>query len=263
MGRHLSAKELDDIHVWHAKGVAAMKIHERLEKRRARDGESGPELTTIRKVVKGKTWKRAKVETRGRKPSLSKRNLKSMDAARKRLIAKADSEREVHWKDVIKEARVPKVHVTTAAKSLRKAGYNVKWRPPRKKPYRDEIDEKERKKLCNKLRQLPESYWQSKIDLYMDNTTWKLPLSNKGKRFLNMLKVRGHLRTPGEGLKRGFTKPNEKKHSKNTGGVAKICAGIINGRVKIWHYLPNRWDQHAAVDVYEQVVHPALARYHV
>ena len=95
MGRRFSAKELDDIHAWHARGVSVLKIHERLEQRRARAGDHGPELTTVRKAVKGQTWKRANVETRGRKPILSNRNLKSMDAARKRLITKADSEKPV------------------------------------------------------------------------------------------------------------------------------------------------------------------------
>ena len=47
----------------------------------------------------------------------------------------------------------------------------------------------------------------------------------------------------------------------NTGGNAHLCAGIIGGRVRIWHYLPRAWSGQAAADLYKDVVAPALKRY--
>ena len=143
---------------------------------------------------------------------------------------------------------------------MREAGHDVKWRPARQKPTRTEADEHERKRICGILRKRPASYWQHGIHLYMDNSKWDLPPTAKGKRYLKMKKVRGHLRTRGEGLKKGYTKPNVKKHRMNTGGTASLCAGIIKGRERIWHYLPSRWCGEAAEDLYRKVVHPALTR---
>ena len=52
----------------------------------------------------------------------------------------------------------------------------------------------------------------------MDNKKWKIQTSKKGIR-----KVRGHLRKPSEGLKKGFTKPNARKHNVSVGSV-NVCA---------------------------------------
>ena len=177
------------------------------------------------------------------------------------LIQRADGQHEVHWDHIIKKARVPAVHRTTAAKAMVTSGYQVKWRNPRLKPMRSDADEKERKRICNKLRKLPASHWQRRIDLYMDNKKWDIPTTARGKRFLNTGKVRGHLRKRSEGLQKGFTKPNAKKHKVNTGGSVNVCAGIIGGRVRIWHYLPSRWNGEAAEDLYRNVVHPALIKH--
>ena len=198
-------------------------------------------MATTRRAIRGKTFKRSKHETRGRKKILSNKNLATLDKKRDQLITKADGDYEVIWDDVVKAARVPHVHRTTAAKNMNAAGYNIKWRTPRLKPWRSEADEAERKRMCNRLRKLPERYWQHDVHLYMDNTRWKIPMSAKGKKFLNAKKVRKHLRKPSEGLKRGYTKPSGERHKMNTGGSAHLCAAIIKGKVRVWHYLPDRW----------------------
>lgn len=176
------------------------------------------------------------------------------------LIERAKGETEVCWREIQKKARVPSVHRTTAAKTMQSVGYSVKARPPRQKPCRSEIDEQERKRICNKLRKLPANHWQRHVHLYMDNKRWDIPTTAKGKRFSKMKKVRFHLRTRSEGLKKGFTKPNVKKHNVNMGCTVNLCAGIVDGRVRIWHYLPSRWCGAVAVDLYKDVVYPALVK---
>ena len=131
-----------------AQGVTAVRIHRDLFEARSRKGGCGPDLTSVRRALKGSTFKRSKVETRGRKRALTNVNLKALDKARKRLIKEADSQYEVHWVDVIKAARVPDVHRSTAARTLNNAGYDIKWRTPRTKPPRSSCDEAERKRIC-------------------------------------------------------------------------------------------------------------------
>ena len=61
-----------------------------------------PDITTVRRAVRGTSFKRARVETRGAKKTLSTANLHALDRARLRLIKKADNDSEVHWEDVMR-----------------------------------------------------------------------------------------------------------------------------------------------------------------
>ena len=106
MGKHLSADELDNIQKWKSAGVATRVIHDRLLKARRRKskrrGETGPDITTVRRAVRGTSFKRARVETRGAKKILSTANLHAVDRARLRLIKKTNNDSEVHWEDVMR-----------------------------------------------------------------------------------------------------------------------------------------------------------------
>ena len=121
MGKHFSPKELDVIHAGGAAGkLTAAEICRRLQAARRKLGKQGPHPTAVERALKG-TFQRARVEPRGRKAVLTPRNLRTLDATRKRLIAKAKGEYEVHWGDVIHAARVPTAHRTTAARALSEA----------------------------------------------------------------------------------------------------------------------------------------------
>ena len=138
-------------------------------------------MMAVRRAMQGTTFRRSKVEARGRKRILTSANLRALDNTRKRLIAKADGDYEVHWDDVIRAARVPKVDRTTAAKCLRAAGYDIAWRPPRLKPARQEVDEEQRAHICDKLRKLPVVFWTDKLDAYIDCKNFPIPRSVKGR----------------------------------------------------------------------------------
>ena len=70
--------------------------------RKAR-GENGPDLTTVRRALRGETHKRGRVETRGRKTKLTAVKLQALDRARKKVAKKVKGEAEVHMKDIMKE----------------------------------------------------------------------------------------------------------------------------------------------------------------
>ena len=146
MGKHFSATELDRMHKLHAQGVAVADILSRLSRTRTRLGQGGPDLTSVRRALKGRTFKRGRAETRGRPRRLTRHNLRPLDKARMRLVKKMDGDGEVHWDDAIRAARVPLVDRTTASKALRAAGYDICWRNPRAKPPRSGMDEADRAK---------------------------------------------------------------------------------------------------------------------
>ena len=232
----------------------------RLVKDRERLHRRGPDITTVRRCIKGHTFKRSQVETRGRKRILSERNLATMNQVRRDLLAKADGEHEVTWEQIIRKSRVPKVDASTVAKHMKKR-FGVQARSPRLKPSRSSIDKASRKRLCNRLRKLPPTYWTQSVHLVMDNKTWPFPRSVKGAKYLKQIRVRHHLRTRSEGLNEGFTKPDKTKHRSSFSGI-KLCAGIIKGRVRVWHYLDGSWTGKAAADLYEQIIGPALVKHH-
>ena len=62
------------------------------------------------------------------------------------------------------------------------------------------------------------------------------------------------------GLKRAFTKTDKRKHRVNIGPNVKLCAAIIGGKVRVWHYLPKTWNQATAAELYKKVLAPALRR---
>ena len=95
----------------------------------------------------------------------------------------------------------------------------------------------------------------------MDNKKWPFPRSVRGKKFIRQSRVRGHLRKRSEGLKKGYTKPDKRKHKGNIGGV-NVCTGIINGKVRVWHYIDGPWSGSQAEAIYRNVIGPALKRNH-
>ena len=58
-------------------------------------GVAARHLTSFRKVLKGQTFKRGRVETRGRPQALTAQALRKIDQVRKDLIKKAKGEMEV------------------------------------------------------------------------------------------------------------------------------------------------------------------------
>ena len=122
MGEHMSPKDLDDMFRWTEDGFEPTEIHDKLCKARRQQKRSKPDLTTVRRALRGRTFKRSKQERRGQKRILSARNFATMDRARNKLIQKADSDYEVIWDGVAKASRVPPVHRTTAANNIVNAG---------------------------------------------------------------------------------------------------------------------------------------------
>ena len=258
MAPHLADSELNYVFALKEKGLAPTAIHKKLVARRAKKGVPTPSLPNLRRTLKGKSYKRGKVETRGRPKKLTVKKLRFINAKRKALIKKAKGEKEIHWDDVLRASRV-RCDPTTVAKSLKDAGMDVQARKPRQKPMRTEEDIAARKRICNRWRFFPVSFWK-KMHLIMDNKMWPFPTHVRAKKVERMRKVRFHLRTRSEGLKPGFTKPSPTKHKANPGGCVKVLAGIVKGRVRVWHYLPRSWSGQAAEKCYRGPIIKALRR---
>ena len=131
----MSNAELDRTTALHAAGKTPVEVHALLQRTRAARGLPGPDLTTVRRALRGATGKRARVEARGRKAKVTIVKLRALDAARRRLIQRAKGETEVHIEDVMKAARVTDVSPPTVSKHFKKH-LGVNWRSPREAPWK-------------------------------------------------------------------------------------------------------------------------------
>ena len=122
--------------------------------------------------------------------------------------------------------------------------------------------EEQRVAICEDWEEKPATFFTKTTDIIIDNKKWEWPGTDAGKKYKNMRRVRFHLRTRDEGLKKGNTKPSARKNRVNTGGSVSVCAGIINNRIKLWHYIKaKRWNADVAAATYRGPIMTALRRY--
>ena len=260
MAKQFSCGEREQVRRAAGARATAAEIWKKLKAARAKRGLPPPDLTTIRRFLKGNTHRLDAHETRGRGPIYTRQNVLKMEKTRKELIAKADGEYEVHWVDVMKKARVAKADLTTVARSFARENLAVGWRSPREKPILGPEHLAERKEACRKWRHYRSDYFTDGVDLIMDNTAWDVPATIRARKYLNRRKVRGHLRKRSEGLQTGFTKPSGKKHHMNTGAKLKILAGLSNCKVVLWHYLDGPWNGEVAESAYRGPIAKVLKK---
>ena len=85
-------------------------------------------------------------------------------------------------------------------------------------------------------------HFEKEVDIIIDNKKYDVPTTERARGYLQEQMVRFHLRTPSEGLLPECTRPCRKKNRVNTGATANVCAGLSNGKVVMWEYLPKTWN---------------------
>ena len=127
MAPHFSKVELDVASCMAHNGATPTEIHRHFSQLRTKRGLIAPDLTTVRRALRGVTHKRGLKETRGAKVKLTPKQLRRLDSIRKELICKAGGEGEVHIGDVMAKAKLNHVCTSTVSKHFKKLG--VSWRP--------------------------------------------------------------------------------------------------------------------------------------
>lgn len=238
-----------------------LDILAKLNKGRKTRKEPALGANAVYRYLKGGTHKRGATEARGRKKALTNRDLLKLARTRKRLIHNAQNEKRVIWEDVIAATRLPtnkKVHKKTVAKRLQQR-FNIKYTPARAKVAISEDDAKKRYKVAKEWAGFPSSFWSTKVHCYWDNKAFPMPLSPTQRTRFRQTRVVGHLRTPAEGVERGFTKPRQ-KHSFIGVPSVTVSAAVAKDRVIMWHVVDGSWNGQAAADVYQGDMIKALRR---
>lgn len=263
MAPHLTAMELDKMSTLQAAGRTPIEIAAWLAAHRRRKGIVPPNLTAVRRVLHGQSYRRGQPETRGRKRKLSQKQVRKLNQVRKSLLKKAGSESKVTYQQILRVGRVArKVSSTTLAKNFKADGFDVKWRPAREGQTLDKQHRAERLRICSKWRYLPSNYWTHKVDAILDNKKFHVPTHVAALRSLKRGRVKGHLRTRAEGIVQECKKPNPRKNRVNPGGSVTVCAGIIDGRLRLWRHLDKgKWNGLVAANIYRGPLLKALQRY--
>ena len=241
-------------------GKTPSEIHAWLETTRAKRKVEAPDLTNVRKALKGKTYRRAAVETRGRKATLSMKVVRAINSARKKLLKEAKNEKEVTWEDCRRGAKAPRCASTTVARSFTRDGLDVKARAPREKPQRENHHVEERAEITTRWSRYPEKYFEG-LDMIIDNKRFKVATYKRAVKFLRQTKIRRHLRTRGEGANDECVKPSARKQKLNPGGSLHILCGISKGKVVLWHNVGKVWNAEVAAACYKGPVLRALKRH--
>ena len=90
MAPHLAPSELDRTFKMQGERKTPIQIHKWLVRTRKQKGIRAQDLTNVRKVLKGNTYKRGAVETRGPKRVLSKKQISKLNSVRKKLLKKEE-----------------------------------------------------------------------------------------------------------------------------------------------------------------------------
>ena len=201
---HILSGGQDKLLAWKEKGFTPVQIHAKLAAIRDRKDIEPQGLTGLRKFLKGKTHKRGAAETRGNKCTFSKANVRNMNKVRKELVKKVKGTKYIKWDTIVRKARVPTAHRTTAAKAFQRANIPAKWRANRQKPQRNAEHIAERVLMTDKIRKYPVNYFGTKVDMIQDNKMWPIATTPEARDHLRKSNVVGQIRLPSEGLTYGI-----------------------------------------------------------
>ena len=259
MAPHLSGGELDTVRRCVAQRMPASDTLAVITKDREQQGVAAPKIWAVRRAMAGVTHLQGKPEARGRRKRLTPAQAQRLFDKRRELVRRVKGERYVSYREVRCSARVPEVHDTTTARYLRTFG--VVWRRMREKPARTEAHEASRKDVCRLWRKHPAKFWTDTVDLIIDAKKYALPGNDAAARRLRQQKVHATLRTRGEGLDRGHTRPSPKKHKFNAGGYVRILGGICGDRVVLWEEVCGRWCGQQAAAMYAGPIKRTLQKH--
>ena len=179
MAPHLAPAERDKVLAAHASGKTTPQIHALIQKLRDKQGVAMVNITVPRRYLRGVTHKRGKVESRGRKRAVTRRNVVSMSAARRKIVKGTGGTCQVKWSQIMAKGRSPRVHATTAARAFAREGLDVKFRRSREKPQRAPDVERERAELCGRLRHWSTARFVDGIDMTIDNKRLMFPRTQR------------------------------------------------------------------------------------
>lgn len=157
--------------------MAASDISERL----------GRNKSTISRLLRGRCTRKQ----RGRKPSLSKKQVDGLVAKLNTMVKQADAQKEVTV-DMLKRSARCKACTRTISKALHSR--KIYFRRLTEKPTLTAQDMRDRIAFANKYAKKTGAWWQRSIQMHIDVKHFGIFLDGKGRRHVAQVGCRGAYR---------------------------------------------------------------------
>ena len=238
----LSSHEMQQAKQWYDNGDSCTEIAEKL----GRD----------RSVITRLLVKQVPRLQQGRPAALTKGNIAFMKRKLAQLVKTADCRYTVTVA-MLKKACNFKVSERCITTALHNEG--IYFRKLREKPVLTAADIAARLAFARKYHLKPKSWWNKSLHAAIDGKFFKACLNDAARTRAAQRATFGAYRGKGEGLDAGYVKPKGALNYNTGARSLLILAGVGNGRMLMWHQVPNsRWNGKAAASMYQTSLLPAL-----
>ena len=227
---------------WHKEGKSTTEIAELLQR------GHGTVSRHVRKVSTGKA-------RLGRPHIVTPIVWRRLIQALARLQKNADAEKEVTLSMVIAEAGV-EVSTRTVPRAFRK--HDLKFYKLRERPVLQPLDIRERKAWAQRHVRRSADQWTRTPHAIIDNKVFPVFGTRQGRSIAARREVRGAYRAPGAQPEPWLVKT--KSTMKPGAPGVMVTAAVINGRIRVWHYIRGPWNGAAAAAKYKGPLRSALKR---
>ena len=210
--------------------------------------------STVHRVLRAPKAK-TKAKGVGRPQAISPQIYKKLKAALDHLLKKTKGESEV-------TVHMVKVRAGCEAseRTIRDAfhAHGVWFRRLKEKPILTPEDVVERLDFAKQHANRTKAQWVANPHAIIDNKHFQLYINRAGRQHAARRRVRGAYRSGKDGLKPHLLKP--KGTLKFPAKSVQVTAAIINGRIRMWHYVAGRWNGEAAAKMYKGPLAKALKK---
>ena len=191
----------------------------------------------------------------GRPRKIQDKEWSKLEKALHALVSRAKAQKEVTMAMVIKKARL-----NVCEKVAREAfhAHDIYFHKIFEKPVLEPEDVPARRDWCEKRLRRTKQQWLRQPHAIIDNKTFALFHTKKGRAHAARRSLRGVYRKAG-------AKPvphlvRQKSTVKFPAPSAMVTAAVIKGRIRMWHYIDGRWNATAAAKMYTGPLRRALKR---
>ena len=233
---HMTPTEIEQARRWTDEDH--MKIS-RIAKLMQRD------VKTVRKYIKKRGLKEAGKVGR---PPMTQAEIRQCNTALVMLQKAAKAEKEVTAAMVIKRSGV-KYGERRVRDALRDIGKPFK--KLREKPKLTASDVLKRRVFTNKYGKKTKASWVTCPHAIIDNKKFPMYLDRKAREHAAQRSIRGAYRSGDEAVASHLVKPKATLKFPAPGVI--VAAGVIRGRIRMWHVVEGKWNAREAVKMYAEL----------
>ena len=213
---------------------------------------TGRSSETINTVLHGKTASPGS----GAPVQFSAKDLDKVLKVTEAMVKKANAQQEVTMAMILAKAGIT-VSQKTVREGLKENKYS--FFKLKQKPLLEDADYGKRADWTTKRKRRTGVQWSTdKPHATIDNKRFQKTCCKKSREYSARQSVRGAYMKKGAQPKRWLVKPKNGSNTVKYSGVT-ITAGVINGKVRFWHYVEGRWNATQAVIMYRKL-HKALTK---